>query len=447
MSMEIRFVAEYYDPKTGEVIETRILRRDEIQKPETIRELGYLHEEQIDILQSIQDFKIHYESQLINSEASCPECGKKTSLIGKRQSNFHAVFTDHKVSIQRRRCRCNWKSPDTVEKIYGSSLHPDLLEKQVLQGAEHSYCQASNILNAESKKERSINNDDRIRRNIAEVANIIENERRKPYKIVKQNEASKQLVAVMDGGHIKSNKKIGQSFEAMITSVFDPNNIVKVDKQHNEIIKKTSVGSGLSDNQETIKQLSLNACRAEGAHPLVTELTCITDGAKNCWSIANALKPCCKKLINVLDWFHISKRFTIVLNRVDNDMKIRLEKVKWFLWHGNVKNALERLSEIEADIDEGKALSEVQSIYDYISRNQQYIVNYQDRQAANLPFTSTIAESSVNSLINARQKNNKKMQWSREGAHSILQIRTSQFSKTWDKDWERVLAQIYRKAA
>lgn len=89
----------------------------------------------------------------------------------------------------------------------------------------------------------------------------------------------------------------------------------------------------------------------------------------------------------------------------------------------------------------------MQSIYDYISRNQQYIVNYQDRQTANLPFTSTIAESSANSLINARQKNNKKMQWSREGAHSILQIRTSQFSKTWDKDWERVLAQIYRKAA
>lgn len=114
-------------------------------------------------------------------------------------------------------------------------MHPDLLEKQVLQGAEHSYRQASNILNAESKKERSINNDDRIRRNIAEVANIIENERRKPYKTVKQNEASKQLVAVIDGG--------------------------------------------------------------------------------------------CKKLINVLDWFHITKRFTIVLNRVDNDMKIRLEKV------------------------------------------------------------------------------------------------------------------------
>jgi len=74
-------------------------------------------------------------------------------------------------------------------------------------------------------------------------------------------------------------------------------------------------------------------------------------------------------------------------------------------------------------------------------------VNYQERQTSNLPFTSTIAESSVNELINTRQKNNKKMQWTREGAHNILQIRTSQFSKTWEQDWENAQERIYLKAA
>ena len=39
------------------------------------------------------------------------------------------------------------------------------------------------------------------------------------------------------------------------------------------------------------------------------------------------------------------------------------------------------------------------------------------------------------------------MQWSREGAHSILQIRTSRFSKTWEQDWEKAQAQIYKNAA
>ena len=33
-------------------------------------------------------------------------------------------------------------------------------------------------------------------------------------------------------------------------------------------------------------------------------------------------------------------------------------------------------------------------------------------------------ESFVNELINIRQKNNKKMQWTKEDAHNPLQIRT-----------------------
>ncbi len=49
-------------------------------------------------------------------------------------------------------------------------------------------------------------------------------------------------------------------------------------------------------------------------------------------------------------------------------------------------------------------------------------------------------------VINARQKN-KKMQWSRDGAHNLIQIRTSIYSKTWGKDWEMVKNRIYKNAA
>jgi len=254
-------------------------------------------------------------------------------------------------------------------------------------------------------------------------------------------------VAVIDGGHLKSKDNDSRSFEALIATIYRPENLRKIDKHHNEITQKTSVASAVSDHQKTIKQLVLNACRQEGANARITELTCLTDGASNCWSITNSLKPYCKRFINVLDWFHITKRFTIINNRVDNDFKEKLEKVKWFLWHGNAKNALERCSELQSNVEDEKLLSDLQDLYEYIKRNQIYIVNYQARQAANLPFTSTIAESSVNELINTRQKNNKKMQWSREGAHSILQIRTSRFSKTWKQDWDKAQTEIYQKAA
>ena len=448
MKTSIRIIAEYYNAETEEVIDSQILRSDKIKKPVTIKDLGYLHEEQIALIQSIQDIKLRHETVLLNQDGVCPLCGKKTKANGTRESNFHAALTDHTIKIQRRCCQCGWNSPDTIDGIYGSSSHPDLVEKQLVQGAENSYRQASRQLNAESKKERSINNDDRIRRNLANVAKIIEKNKLAPTKEIEQSKAAKELVAVIDGGHLKSKDKESLSFEAMIATIYRPENIRKIDKHHNEITQKTSVGSALSDSQKTIKQLVLNACFKEGSNAQVTKLTCLTDGANNCWSITSSLQPYCKELINVLDWFHITKRFTIINNRItDVDFKNKLDKVKWFLWHGEAESALTRLTSLQSKINDEKLISDFQELYEYILRNQKYIVNYQERQTANLPFTSTIAESSVNELINTRQKNNKKMQWSREGAHNVLQIRASQFSKVWERDWAIAQDEIYKKAA
>jgi len=447
MNIGIRFVAESYDIKSGEVIKSKVLREDKIKRPTTLKEFGYLHNEQIQFLEDIQNFKLLYETQLINEDSTCLNCGKKTALRGTRKSNFHAALTDHKINIQRRRCKCGWSSPDTVDGIYGSSLHPDLVEKQLIQGCDNSFRQASRQLNAESAGIRSINNDDRIRRNISYVAGLIAEEKLKNSEQPKKANAAKQLTVVVDGGHLKSGDKSSRSFEAMIATIYRPDSIRKIDNYHNEITQKTSVGSALSDHQKTIKQLTINACRKEGSHVDVTELTCLTDGANNCWSITNSLKACCKTLTNVLDWFHITKKITIINNRVDDDFRENLEKVKWFLWHGKPKDALARLKQLQENIEEEKLSSDLFDLYEYISRNQRYIINYKERQAANLPFTSTYAESSVNSVINARQKDNKQMQWSRDGAHSILQIRTSRFSRTWEQDWGQAQEQIYLKTA
>ena len=58
MNMGIRFIAEYYDTETGKALESKIFLSDKIKKPTTIKDLGYLHADQIKLLQSIQDFKL-----------------------------------------------------------------------------------------------------------------------------------------------------------------------------------------------------------------------------------------------------------------------------------------------------------------------------------------------------------------------------------------------------
>lgn len=63
-------------------------------------------------------------------------------------------------------------------------------------------------------------------------------------------------------------------------------------------------------------------------------------------------------------------------------------------------------------------------------------VNYDERAKANKTYTSQIAESHIDSIINARHKKTGKMQWTREGAHNVLQIRAMIVSNEWDAKWQ-----------
>ena len=91
-----------------------------------------------------------------------------------------------------------------------------------------------------------------------------------------------------------------------------------------------------------------------------------------------------------------------------------------------------KLNLIKDDITEG--ISKLDSLITYIRNNKKHIVNYQKRKAAGLSFTSNVAETYVNNVINTRQKNDGRMQWSRIGADTVLQIRSSVQSKAWDAD-------------
>jgi hypothetical protein len=138
MEIGIRLVAQNYDIRTGKIIEEKIIKDEKVSKARTLKELGYIHIEQIDFLQKIQEFKISHQIML-NHLTKCPICDSKTHKLGMIKSKFHAILTDHKVSIQKVACKCGWVGRSTIEGIYGSTMHPDLLKKQALQGSKESY--------------------------------------------------------------------------------------------------------------------------------------------------------------------------------------------------------------------------------------------------------------------------------------------------------------------
>ena len=56
----------------------------------------------------------------------------------------------------------------------------------------------------------------------------------------------------------------------------------------------------------------------------------------------------------------------------------------------------------------------------YIDRIQASLVDYGQRHRAGKPISSSLAESTVNQLVNARMNKRRRMRWSPLGAHRIL---------------------------
>jgi hypothetical protein len=89
------------------------------------------------------------------------------------------------------------------------------------------------------------------------------------------------------------------------------------------------------------------------------QVTFFTDGGDDVRELPLYLNPQSEQY---LDWFHLTMRIT-VMNQLAKGVRSRenpglarsvldgLERLKWFLWHGNVYRALDTIDGLEFDLD------------------------------------------------------------------------------------------------
>ena len=94
---------------------------------------------------------------------------------------------------------------------------------------------------------------------------------------------------------------------------------------------------------------------------------------------------------------------------------------------------LVKLAKKDKDIDK------IKKFLKYVINNKERIVDYRARQKEGLVFTSNLAESTVESLINQRCKGQQHMRWSREGLNPVLQLRAAIHSNDWQHKWKDVV--------
>ncbi len=126
-----------------------------------------------------------------------------------------------------------------------------------------------------------------------------------------------------------------------------------------------------------------------------------------------------------------------------------LERIKWFLWNGNVFKSLQVLDDMLFDIEcfeddpiyKGlpKFAKTAREFRGYIFNNQELIPNYADRYHYGEAISTAFVESTVNEVISRRMVKKQQMRWTRRGAHHLLQLRT----KTLNNELQDAFHQWY----
>jgi hypothetical protein len=152
------------------------------------------------------------------------------------------------------------------------------------------------------------------------------------------------------------------------------------------------------------------------------QVTFLSDGGDDVRHVQQYLNPAAEYW---LDWFHITMRITGMKQMAkglakatkppaatggelsaqpERSIEKELQSLKWNLWHGNVERALERIEEVQWDLEfrmeksenQSKLLKQLREFDIYIRNNQDYIPNYGERYRNKERIATSFVEPTVN---------------------------------------------------
>ena len=341
----------------SDIFKQSILMQDEITKPTSCLDFSISHEKQTGLIKRALDNILNERASLLNEDLEvCPKCSSSLTKKGVNISTFNDVFTDHNVSIRRLRCsKCEYEPPATVRTVLGTTSSSQLSEMQALLGSKHTFRESEELFTMFSAKKRRINNHNRIKIVTEEIGEVLEAVNKEEKELIKIEDAE-ELVLNIDGGHIKSKDSSIRTFEALTSVVYRPDSIKSNKKGTRNYLFNKSCAASTTEGEKEIIENTIIAALKEGMTEK-THITTLSDGARNCWNIAEALKPLCKGMTCILDWFHLSMKMQNIA--LPEELKVKFLRIRWHLWRGNVKAAIIRTNQLIEKISNNKIVKKL----------------------------------------------------------------------------------------
>lgn len=398
MKVTIQIIVEHEELDEPLVEEIGCVCRGELL-PET---LGLTLQEGKDLLANIQATMVkHQAEEYVAQQRLCPHCSRQRSNKGTHEIVWRSLFGKLKIQSPRLySCSCrsqekNSFSPlaDLLTERRPKGSLPELLYMQTKWASLMSYGLSAEIL-ADVLPMQT--NSQSVILNTQKVAARLEAELGEEQLMFAHGciaaprglpEAlpppDGRLTVGLDGGYIRSRSGRQASSRA--------------GEDHKagwfEVIAGKSVPwegdakcFGFVNNyDEKPKRRLYEVLRSQGLQ-MNQDIAFLSDGGDTVRDLQLYISPFSE---HVLDWFHITMRLTVMMNtakglpenRFLKDVAGDLERVKWYLWHGNVYRALSLLDLIESDLeiceleDEvvKKMYTRVREFSSYIDNNSNFI--------------------------------------------------------------------------
>jgi hypothetical protein len=256
----------------------------------------------------------------------------------------------------------------------------------------------------------------------------------------------------IDGGYVRDGEAKTHNFEVMVgksTLAF---------KRDTEEPMPASKRFGFVQTRDANPQRRLFEVLKSQGMQLNQQITCLSDGSDTVRDLHLSMSP---EAEHMLDWHQVPMRLTVLdqyaqglvhhNQELGEEIREKMARLKWSLWHGNLYKALDKIEDIESLIDNceetypkfkqlRKAVEEFRTD---IVNNGHLIPHDGERYRNGEAIATGFVESTVNQVVSKRFCKKQQMQWSKRGAHLLLQTRVKTLNhalgavfKHWYPDME-----------
>ena len=411
-----------------------------------IEHLGLTMAESKQLLSTLQRHLLQQQVHtFLHTSSTCQDCNTPLTLKAHGSRSFRTLFGTFKLPSPRLElCPCKRPEPSSfrpLSALLTDSVAPELLYMEAKWSSLVSYGMSLDALQDFLPLDRTLD---------------VKTVRYDTLKVAKRMEAE---LGEERSGFIEGDPRDWERLptpEGVFTVGIDGGYVRHwLDKKHHfEVIVGKSILSFQEDEEDRTpsrkrfgfvqtyddakpKRRLHEVLHAQGLQ-MNQAMTFLSDGDDTLRALQMEMSP---KATHILDWFHLTMKLTVLDQFskglvqceavLGEQIRAQIERLKWALWHGQVDKALGKIDDLKtssAPFEETYArfprlIKALAALRTYIVHNRHVLPNYGERYHNGEAIATGFVESTVNEVVSKRFCKKQQMQWSKEGAHLLLQTR------------------------